>query len=188
MAGKNNRVLQTLIIGGIGIYALNKLLAHHATTAPGVSPPGSFLTTQSYRQSPSREIVSQNYDNDNTDSGVSSGSEVNTLPEGNNPGLTPKQRPKPEPKPIPPPPPPVPQDASNPKASIMAGLGNLFTEVISRITPQDAAIFYYSEKDVLDNERIFIKKMTRENAALCKAYLQWPARKLRKSHSRKIFY
>jgi len=184
MANKSNKILQTLIIGSIGIYALNKLLAHRATTSPGGLPPGYSLTTQSFRRSQSPDFVSDNLSNDNP------GSDTEIYPPEDNSGsgLTPKQRPKPEPRPIPPPPPPVPKKTSQPKGKTMAGLGNLFTDVISKITPQDAAIFYYSEKDVLDNERIFIKKMTHENAALCRAYLQWPARKIRESHPHKIFY
>jgi len=176
---KNNKILQTLILGGIGIYALNKLLTKPAVIppSPGNSPPGYALTGRSNTRESYPDFVSDNSNN----------SEPYPLPAGEEPntGLTPKQRPQPEPRPIPPPP-PAPKNKA--KGNISGVLGNLFSEVISKIAPPETAIFYYSEKDVLDNERIFIKKMTHENRALCRAYLQWPARNIRKNRSRKIFY
>jgi len=181
MAQRNNRVLQTLIIGGFGIYALNKLLSLHTPTSPGGSPPGYSLTTQSDRHYLYPDFASDNFDDD-------TGTKSYPVDDNHNTGLKSKQWPQPESKPLPPPPPPTPKDTSTPKGKMLGRLGNLFTEVISNVVPQEAAIFYYSEKDVLDNERIFIKKMTHENAALCRAYLQWPARKMKETHTQKIFY
>ena len=191
----NSILIPALLFTGLAFYGIKEILipvisqSKRQTPQLPVTPIASDISSDEPRVI-ERTIVIDDNGNDappqpaNDDN--SNSEPTNSNDSGS--GLTPKHKSQPEPKPIPPPSPST-KDTTAANGNPVTGiLGNLFTEVIDKITPPENQQFYFSEQDVINNERVLIRHLSKANKGLCKLYTQWPAIKMKAAKTAKLYY
>jgi hypothetical protein len=171
----NDIVIPSLLFTGLAIYGINKVLIPYLAQSKGqthqlpVIPAASDFSTGEHTVIEKTIVI---HDNDNP-----------TPPHSEDDNNS-DSEPTPEPDPI-----PDKKNTSADNSNPIAGmLGNLFTQVIDKISPSANQQFYFSEQDVINNERIMIRHMKKANKGLCKIYTKWPAIKMKEIKTSKLYY